>query len=307
VLVFSSSELLNLGVATFRLGAGVSKSISHDDIGVEALTGIALLEFIGSHTDFSDFCQFLIMNVLAEHEPWGACMGNFHANGTIDILGSFGIGEGLISQYEGFSSQGMAAFRGTFLNGKPILPGLENFHPEKTSQLFQAMNSHGPNALSMIESNDEPVGFVQVLFMHPIDRSQLINKLGAIALVSRASLLMYRSYSESNTFTVPYKPSHNGHHSMNGQSRNSISALNGHLKSYGSELTPRQLDILTSISLGMTNSSIARKIGFSESTVRQETVAIYRCLGVSDRKMAVLVATQNGLISSEVSTPTPRN
>ena len=305
MLVFSSSELLNLGVATFRLGAGVSESISHDDIGVEALTGIALLEFVGSHTDFSDFCQFLIMNVLAEHEPWGACIGNFHANGTVAILGSFGIGEGLISQYEGVNSQGVPATRGTFLNGKPITPALEHFHSEMTSQLFQFMNSHGPNALSFIESNDEPVGFVQVLFMHPIDRSQLINKLGAIALVCRASLLMYRSYSDASVYTVPYKPSHNGHHSVNGQSRNAMSALNGHLNRNGSELTPRQLDILNAISLGMTNSSIARKIGFSESTVRQETVAIYRCLGVSDRKMAVLVATQNGLISSELSTPTP--
>ena len=63
-----------------------------------------------------------------------------------------------------------------------------------------------------------------------------------------------------------------------------------------SGLTERQMDILHRISLGETNASIARRIGFSESTVRHETIRIFRLLGVHDRKSALLEAEQRGLL-----------
>jgi DNA-binding CsgD family transcriptional regulator len=49
-------------------------------------------------------------------------------------------------------------------------------------------------------------------------------------------------------------------------------------------LTPRQWTILTAIQKGHTNAEIAGDLGFSESLVRQETVQIYRKLGVAGRK-----------------------
>jgi len=49
-------------------------------------------------------------------------------------------------------------------------------------------------------------------------------------------------------------------------------------------LTPRQWTILRAIQKGRTNSDIARELEFSESLIRQETVQIYRKLGVSGRK-----------------------
>jgi DNA-binding CsgD family transcriptional regulator len=276
-----------------------------NDDSIEALTGISLLEFIGSHADFSDFCQFLIMNVLAEHEPWGACIGNFRVDGSMEILGSFGMGEGLLAQYGRTPISDLPATGGTYLNGNQLILKPGTTSPDITSQSFQVMNSHGPNALALIESNNQLVGCVQILFMHPIDQSILVDKIGAISLVCRASLLMYRAYSRSQSPSLFPEPSHNGYHLVNGQAQQLDSSANQGFKSYLTELTARQLEILQYISLGLTNSSIARKIGFSESTVRQETIAIYRLLGVSDRKMATLVAKQNGLIETELSVPEP--
>ena len=66
-----------------------------------------------------------------------------------------------------------------------------------------------------------------------------------------------------------------------------------------SGLTERQADILHRISLGETNASIARRIGFSESTVRHETIRIFRLFGVHDRKSALVEAEQRGLLSVE--------
>lgn len=50
------------------------------------------------------------------------------------------------------------------------------------------------------------------------------------------------------------------------------------------ELTPRQEIILGMIKDGKTNIGIAAELGYSESLIRQETIIIYRKLGIDGRK-----------------------
>ncbi|NDE62467.1 MAG: DNA-binding response regulator, partial [Cyclobacteriaceae bacterium] len=50
------------------------------------------------------------------------------------------------------------------------------------------------------------------------------------------------------------------------------------------KLSERQELILKMIKAGNTNMSIARQMGYSESLIRQETISIYRKLGISGRK-----------------------
>lgn len=59
-------------------------------------------------------------------------------------------------------------------------------------------------------------------------------------------------------------------------------------------LTPRQVEIVHAMSLGRTNRQIARQIGFSESTVRLESMVIYRHFSVHSREDAVRVARETG-------------
>lgn len=61
-------------------------------------------------------------------------------------------------------------------------------------------------------------------------------------------------------------------------------------------LTPRQEEILRGMARGLTNRQIALRIAFSESTVRLESIAIYRRLGVHSRSQAVMAARQVGLL-----------
>jgi DNA-binding NarL/FixJ family response regulator len=53
------------------------------------------------------------------------------------------------------------------------------------------------------------------------------------------------------------------------------------------DLTGRQLRILSHIQDGLVNLEIAKELMLSESTIRQETVRIYRALGVGNRQEAV--------------------
>jgi DNA-binding CsgD family transcriptional regulator len=62
------------------------------------------------------------------------------------------------------------------------------------------------------------------------------------------------------------------------------------------DLTSRQLLILTHIGSGLVNLEIAKILLLSESTIRQETVKIYRALGVGNRQEAVKKAKAFGLL-----------
>ena len=68
----------------------------------------------------------------------------------------------------------------------------------------------------------------------------------------------------------------------------------------GSNLTTRQLKILGLMADGLVNAEIASQLLVSESTVRQETVRIYRELGVANRTEASRKARILGLIKSPV-------
>lgn len=62
------------------------------------------------------------------------------------------------------------------------------------------------------------------------------------------------------------------------------------------DLTKRQLKVLCLLATGKTRDAIARELGYSDSTIRIETIAIYRSLGVSGRDEAVRAGIDNGLI-----------
>ena len=65
----------------------------------------------------------------------------------------------------------------------------------------------------------------------------------------------------------------------------------------GEFLSPRQMRILDLMAQSFTNPQIAKELGFSESTVRQETMRIYQILQVSGRKEAIKEAQRRNIAS----------
>ena len=64
----------------------------------------------------------------------------------------------------------------------------------------------------------------------------------------------------------------------------------------GSELSPREREVVGHISRGSTNAEIARALFLSPHTVKEHTSSIYRKLGVRNRAEAVKAAQRLGLI-----------
>ena len=71
--------------------------------------------------------------------------------------------------------------------------------------------------------------------------------------------------------------------------------VRGNLEMNDAFLTPRQMKILMLMAQEFTNPQIGKELGFSESTVRQETMRIYQILQVSGRKEAILEARRRNI------------
>lgn len=80
---------------------------------------------------------------------------------------------------------------------------------------------------------------------------------------------------------------------------NSKSVLEGVGSSEPDRLSDRQLEVLRLMATGLTNYQIGRKLNLSESSVKQESMKIYRFFKVGNRTAAVHVARKSGLLQPE--------
>lgn len=65
----------------------------------------------------------------------------------------------------------------------------------------------------------------------------------------------------------------------------------------GESLTPREIDVLEQVALGLANKQIGQVLGMSENTVKFHISSIYMKLGASNRAEAVRIGARRGLIS----------
>jgi DNA-binding NarL/FixJ family response regulator len=65
------------------------------------------------------------------------------------------------------------------------------------------------------------------------------------------------------------------------------------------KLTPRQIEVVKAMSLGLPNKLIAYKLGLTEGTVKVHVTVILKVLGVTNRTGAVMEAVKRGYLTPE--------
>ncbi len=137
---------------------------------------------------------------------------------------------------------------------------------------------HRPMAAWPLGSPAGPVGELVLLLASPLEPGVVSTRVGRIAEIL-AVYLAGAGATAPRSATVAHGPTE--------------------VRLAAGALTARQRQVLHLMSQGMTNPQIAIRIGFSDSTVRMESMAIYRALGVHDRHHAIVAGRALGLLDPE--------
>jgi len=224
--------------------------------------------------------RFLVLDVFHQHDPLGAFISGVDNNGHIYAQGSFGISPEVIQALNDLGVWDKVPAVDVIRNGTPLYIRDDKAIMAQYPSLTAHSDLMHPTIAWPLNLGEERLGAIQMQFAQIPAEEQISNVLSGLTPI----IALYMSMSDVNG------DSSNGH-------RSEVASSNG---SGQPPLTNRQMTILQMMARGLTNPQIAARIGFSDSTVRQETMAIYRFLGAHGRRDASRIARVRGLIRSDL-------
>lgn len=247
-------------------GQKPGSKMSHDQALLSERARALLLSFAISH-NASDFCRFITVVALRDFGAVSALMVRVEANAPLRSVGQYGQPRPDQNRPLPNTAQ-IRAIKKAIANRE--LVKLEQLDPrgEKTEGFI---------ALPFSPTGDVPgalgITFRRELssFQIPEAELELLQLLSELIAVNslpriRSTGLLSKLYFDAGDLEE-------------------ISAI-----------THRQLRVLDEMAIGKTNGQIARSLNVSESTVKQESVRIFRILGVNTRQRAVSIGKEMGLI-----------
>lgn len=241
----------------------------------------AMVTYLAGKPTLDNVAQYLVLDVFRTLQPRTALISVFDHSGSVSAAGSFGLVSDVIRALCRLSLWDRSPSVDAIRDGSPIV------FADKEALLteYPWLSNHdgllNPTIVWPLSVGNQRLGSVQIQFTGPVQKESVqtvftsVTPILGLYLSLRSAADTTQGVSERRT---PLSP--------NGQEPEA-------------ELTPRQLRILHLLAEGRTNRQIAARIGFSDSTVRQETMAIYRCLGAEGRRDAVHIAGLRGLLSEE--------
>lgn len=261
----------------------VARQPSVESFAAEPL--VTFLQYLLNLPSRSEIIQHLVLHTFSKFEAWGACIVLNQEYGVLETAGQYGLGPGYKSSLDGLRSS--------------VALQVEMDHKLEIGSTSGYMSPLGHSIVGSLFTPHNFLGFIQVFLPESIDHAAAHDYMRAVCLPMSLIEELHKKEIDVSHFpnTHPYANGfhQNTHHAFanhdDSPTNNSVSTSPG-----SPNLTSRQLRVLELMSLGKTNIAIAEIIGYSESTVRQETMAIYRILGVHDRNDACKVAYERGII-----------
>jgi DNA-binding CsgD family transcriptional regulator len=228
-----------------------------------------LVATVASLPDDDRLLRSVVLDLPARHRASSALLARTRADGALVVVSRFGRIAVADDAAVITPSDDSPAIRAL---GQPepfVLPSVR-----AVAAVFPGLADTSPLGAVRIEQQGVPAAVLVVAFDDDLDVDAVSDHLAVV----RDLLSLHAVRAWSAPLGVPL-PRH----------------LHG-LPAPEVELTPRQITVLRLMSAGLPNRVIADRIGFSESTVRHETMAIYKVFGVGDRRTAALIARTRGLI-----------
>ncbi len=261
-------------------------------------TSRELVELLLHRPTVDEVSQFLVLSGVPALHPWQAAIYAIDSSSRLRLLGSFGL------------ERGRGDLDGKSCLDTPLVSDVLRWHRPQTNL---SIASEGSNSGQGSEEESQLIwplstpsrlrGILQLRFTGNTIDEKAESEAASVAPI--LSLLL-------ELLSVPEEASGNGlaraWGALSTHSDGNSPAVNTHPRHASTDwrrgidrdrpraLSARQQRVLELMSQGMTNGQIARALKFSESTVRQETMAIYRYLQVPGRVEAVEVAIERGLL-----------
>ena len=241
---------------------------------VDEKFGLSLIAAFGQSSTSSEFCKQLVHRVLREKRAIGAVIALVGQDSKCRAVGIYGDWE--LASQNIFNLRLSSPASEVLRTGKVLLiedvSNLKKSFPELDAELPETKSY----LYSPFELTGKAIGFLVVAFATELKPQSLSDvQIQMVTLVAE-----YVSTARRGSVALATKTA----------AESSIEI------EMSTTLTERQLEILGHISEGRTNAVIGKKLNLSESSIKQETVKIYRALGVGNREQAVLEARRSGLI-----------
>lgn len=252
----------------------------HGDL-IDSRGMLGLIRFLMNRPNCDQIAEHLVLDLLAGFDVRAAAISQFMGSGSLHLVGSFGVPAEDLDRYRATSLWDRSPVADAVRAGEPLILAESSAVAERYPWLAGEGRTPAPVAVWPLALPQERVGALVLHLAGPVDEASLrIDVSGIVAVL--ALYLSLTGGGDPMSATAADPPA---------RTAPSLRAAE-----VPERLTDRQLDILRLIARGMTNPQISHRIGFSESTVRQESMAIYRFLGVNGRRDAVKVALARGIL-----------
>jgi len=259
---------------------GMTPHRRRDDL-MDSEAMLGMVRFLMTRPTCEQICQQLVLSLLTRHEPRQCVIALFGADGSLHAVGEFGLAKQQIGSVARVSLWDAVPLADAVRTGEPIV-----------------VDGPDPLVAWPLSLPSQRVGALQVTFARQPSEEELRADVTGIAAVLALYLSLLTSIAATPDRAIEILGAADG---SGGFPVGELAVLQRppSSKQAPASLSPRQMQILELMASGMTNSQIAKRIGYSESTVRQETMVIYRYFGVGGRQEAVHQAQVRGVLAED--------
>ena len=245
-----------------------------------------------------DFCMSLARDALFNFGVVATILTRLDRDGHVSILGSYGVPENAFAKDARPSlwdaspiTDAIRLKRVTIVDG----PGsYEDVYPVPSPSKF---NGKAFAAIPFGGVAHQP-GAIGIIFYDELTEDNTLRNTLIDSLANASEVFLAKAYAAAQASALGF-----------GKAASTVNAVApASAMPSVKKIDQRDITVLELMRLGKTNLQISRSLGYSESTIRQVAVQLFKKLGVNNRNDAVAVAISQGTIgeSKPEVTPAPR-
>ena len=270
--------------------------MSKNELSTELNTVNLILASLTLSLEADDFCMSLARDALFNFGVVATMLTRLDRDGHVSILGSYGVPENAFDKDARPSlwdsspiTDAIRLKKVTFVDGPD---GYEDVYPVASPSKF---NGKTFAAIPFGGVAHQP-GAIGITFYDELTEENSLRKSLINSLANASEVFLAKTYMTSQGSGFATAMTASGVHAFAEQ------PVTPPMK----KIDQRDITVLELMRLGKTNLQISRSLGYSESTIRQVAVQLFKKLGVNNRSDAVAAAISKGTIGEnkpEIATP----